>query len=65
MSDTQIIIALAAGASLFIVFCCLILVVVIRLNRAVKSQLRALKAIDKRLSSPPAGRGVDKPEEPS
>jgi hypothetical protein len=62
VSDTQIVIALVAGASLFIIFCCVILAVVIRLDRVVKSQL---KTIDKLLSIPPADQGRDAPHEPS
>ncbi|MGH3936563.1 MAG: hypothetical protein ACRDS1_16555 [Pseudonocardiaceae bacterium] len=62
MNSTLIIIALAVGASLFIIFCCSILVVVMRLNRVVKSQL---KTIDKLLNSPPASRERDTPQEPS
>ncbi len=62
MNSTQIIIALAVGASLFIIFCCAILIVVMRLNRVVQSQL---KTIDKLLNSPPASRDRDAPREPS
>lgn len=62
MNSSQVIIALVVGAFLFIIFCCSILVMVLRLNRVVQSQL---KAIDELLSSPPADRGHDTPQEPS
>lgn len=62
MSDTQIIIALAVGASVFIIFCCLILVVVVRLRRVMKSQL---ETVDTLLNALRAGRGSDTPREPS
>lgn len=62
MSDTQIIIVLAVGASAVIVFCCVILAVMVRLQRVVKSQL---EAIEKILSAQRAGGGRDTPREPS
>jgi hypothetical protein len=62
VSDTQIIIALAVGASVFIIFCCLILVVVVRLRRVMKSQF---ETVDSLLSALRAGRGGDTPREPS
>jgi hypothetical protein len=62
VSDTQIIIALAVGASVFIIFCCLILVVVVRLRRVMKSQL---ETVDTLLNALRAGRGRDTPREPS
>ncbi len=62
MSDTQIIIVLAAGASAVIIFCCVILAVMVRLHRVVKSQL---ETVDKLLSAQRAGLGRDTPREPS
>lgn len=62
VSDTQIIVVVAIGASVFIIFCCLVLVVLIRLNRVVKSQL---KTIDNLLSARRAGREPDTPHESS
>lgn len=62
MSETQIIIALAVGASVFAIFFCLILVVVIRLRRVVNSQL---KTLDNLLSARRADQGPDTPREPS
>ena len=62
MSNTQIIIALAVGVSVFAIFFCLILIVVIRLRRVVNSQL---KTLDDLLSARRADRGPDTPREPS
>ena len=62
MSDTQIIIALVAGASVVIVFCCVILAVMVRLHRVVRSQL---ETVNKLLSAQRATRGNDTPREPS
>lgn len=62
MSDTQIIIALAVGASAFVIFCCLVLVMIVRLRRVMKTQL---EAVDSLLSALRAGRGRDTPHEPS
>lgn len=61
MSDTQIIVALAVGASVFIAICCLILIVIVRLKRAVKSQFETL---DNLLGTLQATRGQDTPREP-
>ncbi len=61
MSDTQIIVALAVGASVFIAICCLILIVIVRLNRVVKSRFETL---DKLLSTMNAGPERDTPHEP-
>jgi hypothetical protein len=61
VSDTQIIIALIVGASVFVLICCLILVVMVRLRRAVKSQL---ETIDNLLSALRAGRDGDTSHEP-
>lgn len=61
MSDTQIIIALAVGVSAFVVFCFLILIVVVRLRRAVRSQMATL---DNLLSTLQAARQRDTPGEP-
>jgi hypothetical protein len=62
VSDTQIIIALAVGASAFSIFCCLILVLVVRLRRVMKSQL---ETVDSLLSALRVDRGRDTPREPS
>ncbi|MGH3811293.1 MAG: hypothetical protein ACRDUV_02400 [Pseudonocardiaceae bacterium] len=62
MSDTQIIIALVAGASVVLIFCCVILAVMVRLHRVVRSQL---ETVDKLLSAQRAGGGRDTPREPS
>jgi hypothetical protein len=62
VSDTQIIIALIVGASVFVLICCLILVVMVRLRRAVKSQL---ETIDGLFSALRAGRDGDTPRGPS
>ncbi|MGQ0718498.1 MAG: hypothetical protein ACT4NP_14530 [Pseudonocardiales bacterium] len=62
MSDTQIIIVLVAAASVVILFGCVILVVMVRLRRVVKSQL---ETVDKLLRAQRAGRGRDTPSEPS
>ena len=61
MSETQIIIALAIGAAVFIALCCLILFVMVRLNRAVKSQFETL---DNLLGTLRTARGQDTPREP-
>ncbi|HEV7451425.1 MAG TPA: hypothetical protein VGO16_08565 [Pseudonocardiaceae bacterium] len=61
MSDTQIIIALVVGASVFIAICCLILIVIVRLRRAVKSQFETLNNL---LSTLHADRERDTPPEP-
>lgn len=61
MSDTQIIIALAVGVSAFVVFCLLILFVVVRLRRVVRSQLTTL---DNLVSTLQAARQRDTPDEP-
>lgn len=61
VSDTQIIVALAVGASVFIAFCCLILIVIVRLRRVVTSQFETL---DKLLNTLHAGQGQDPPREP-
>jgi hypothetical protein len=61
VSDTQIIVALAVGASVFIAICCLILIVMVRLNRAVKSQFETLNNL---LGTLQAARGQDTPREP-
>lgn len=61
MSDTQIIVAVAVGASVFIAIFCLMLIVVVRLRRAVKSQFETLNNL---LSTLQAGRGGDTPSEP-
>jgi hypothetical protein len=61
VSDTQIIVALAVGASVFIAICCLILIVIVRLNRAVKSQFETL---DNLLGTLRAAGGQDAPREP-
>ncbi len=61
MSDTQIIVVLVVGASVFIALCCLILIVVVRLQRVVKSQF---ETIDNLLSTLQAGRGRETPREP-
>lgn len=58
MSDTQIIIVLAVGASAVIIFCCVIVAVMVRLHRVVKSQL---ETVDKLLSVHRAGRERDTP----
>ncbi|MGH3900555.1 MAG: hypothetical protein ACRDTA_20370 [Pseudonocardiaceae bacterium] len=62
MSDIQIVIVLAAGASVVVILGCLILVVMIRLRRVVTLQL---KTIDELLGPLRAGRGRDTPREPS
>jgi hypothetical protein len=56
VSDTQVIIVLAVGASVFVLFCCLILVVMIRMRRVVTSQL---ETIDNLLSTLRADQGRD------
>lgn len=61
VSDTQIIVAVAVGASVFIAICCLMLIVVVRLRRVVKSQFETLENL---LSTLPADRGRDTPPEP-
>lgn len=61
MSDTQIIVAVAVGASVFIAIFCLLLIVVIRLRRVVKSQFETLGNL---LSTLRADRGRDTPPEP-
>lgn len=62
MSDTQIIIVLAVGVCVIIVFACVVLVVLARLRRVVKSQFETLDSL---LSALRAGQGRDKPGEPS
>jgi hypothetical protein len=62
VSDTQIIIALIVGASVFVLICCLILVVMVRVRRAVESQL---ETIDNLLSARHADRDNDTPRSPS
>ncbi|MGH4007169.1 MAG: hypothetical protein ACRDTH_03190 [Pseudonocardiaceae bacterium] len=62
MSDTQIIIALAVGGAVVIIFLTVILVVMVRLHRVVKSRL---ETVDKLLSAQRAGRGHETPREPS
>ena len=61
VSDTQIIVALAVGASVFIAICCLILIVIVRLRRVVKSQFETL---DNLLSTLHADRGRETPPDP-
>ncbi|MDQ3762001.1 MAG: hypothetical protein M3460_09985 [Actinomycetota bacterium] len=61
MSDTQIIIALAVGVSMIVIFGCLILVVVARLRRVVKLQF---ETIDSLLSALRARQERDKLDEP-
>ena len=62
MSCTQLIIALVVGASASVLICFLILVVMVRLRRAVKSQL---ETIDNLLSALHADRDNDTPRRPS
>lgn len=62
MSHTQIIIALAVGVSMIIIFGCLILVVVVRLRRLVKSQLNTLDSL---LSTLRSGQDHNDPGAPS
>ena len=61
MSDTQIIVALALGVFAFVIFGSLILIVVVRLRRVVRSQLQTL---DNLVSTLQAARQRDTPEEP-
>ncbi|HKR51381.1 MAG TPA: hypothetical protein VJT72_17720 [Pseudonocardiaceae bacterium] len=61
MSDTQIVIVLVAGAAVFIAICCLILIMILRLQRVVRSQF---ETIDNLLATLRAGRGQDVPGEP-
>lgn len=60
VSDTQIIVVLAVGASVLVVLGCLILIVLFRLRRVVRSQFEAL---DKMVSTLRARSG-DTPREP-
>ncbi len=62
MSDTQIVTALAVGMFMVILFGCLILVVIVRLRRVVKSQLETLDSLASTLR---AGQEQDKPDAPS
>lgn len=62
MSRTQVVVALAAGVSTIVTFGCLILVVVVRLRRLVKSQLDTLDSL---LSTLRSGQDHDKPGAPS
>ena len=45
MTDTQIVIVLAAGVSTVIILVCLALIVIVRLRRTVKSQSEALDSL--------------------
>ncbi|HEY6424704.1 MAG TPA: hypothetical protein VIY28_15950 [Pseudonocardiaceae bacterium] len=60
MSQTQVVIVLVVGASVFILFCCLILIVILRLRRVVTSQLETL---DSQLSTLQTGAGPDTPSQ--
>jgi hypothetical protein len=62
VSDTQIVIVLVVGAAVFIAICCLILIVILRLQRVVRSQF---ETIDNLLATLRAGRGQDTPHEGS
>jgi hypothetical protein len=62
MSDTQITIVLVVSVSVVIILGCLIVAVVVRLRRVVKSQLTTL---DNLVSTLRASQGRDKPGEPS
>jgi hypothetical protein len=67
MSDTQITIALVVSVSVVIILGCLIVAVVVRLRRVVKSQLETLDNLVSTLhaSTLHASQGRDKPGEPS
>jgi hypothetical protein len=62
VSDTQIIIVLAVGVSVIVVFACVVLVVLARLRRVVKSQFETLDSL---VSALRTGEGRDKPGDPS
>lgn len=71
VSDTQVIVALAVGVSVFIIFTCVAVIVVVRLRRLMKTQLEALNNLVSTLQSArgqsargQTARGPDTPPEP-
>jgi hypothetical protein len=62
VSNTQIIIVLAISVSTIIILGCLVVFVIVRLRRVVKSQFETLESL---LSSMRSGQGGDEPGEPS